>query len=188
MNTVDLHLTAEAEKLIREPMEVKYNWAGLCRLSEALLWARYGYWLPRQAPPEWYAATLALAVRAAALAAPPVCKWEITGERSGCEFCGVFRLWDEANPWVLSDKTRFRYPSRIRAETEYSARAHNWIRLHNGTVVALIRFWKTGDPVPEDWLPASQQHWKRRGYKASEHLGRVDLSLLRRLVRKEVNA
>ena len=155
-------------------LELKHNWGGLSNLTSSLIWARYGYWLERCEPPDWYDDELKLAEAVVNIVQLPDVRYEVKFDSIITnEVIGTFRCWDEANQWVEPWEVGFRFKSKDIVEKNYKQEYEKHKQLHNGVINALLCYKETGRPIEPDWVPQSRTnfHWLKKGYKPENYKG-----------------
>ena len=152
---------------------ISHNWGGLSNLTSSLIWAKYGYWSKGHEPPEWFDEELKLAEITMDIMQPPDVRYEVRFDSAIHEVTGIFRCWDEANPWVEPWEVSFRFKSEDNVEKYYKQEYDKHKQLHNGVINALLHYKETGEPVEPDWMPQSNTnfHWLKKGYKPEDYKG-----------------
>jgi len=148
--------------------EILYRW-GSSGLNDVLCCERYGYWSTTGGPPTFWSNLLTAAKKAAAIAKPADCRWELTNIEHGnfgafnnvhMNVRGTFRVWDAANDWVEPWEVGFLHRTEATARADYEKRFHEQARLHSGMIDALIHYRETGEPTRDAWVPASAWYFR----------------------------
>lgn len=148
-----------------EPARYLGSLGAMCLLTDVLCWERWGYWSECGGPPAWASETLTDAKRAAQLAEPADVRYSLEFKPVGAKVGGMFRVWDEANPWAEPWSVNFSEFSEESARRQFGADFENHKRWQEEAVRVLIHYREHGELPPDGGKPEGQRYWLQPGYK-----------------------
>lgn len=142
----------------------------MCHLTDYLCWERWGYWSECGGPPPFASDGLTNAKRAAALARPSDVRYSLEFTTEGCKRSGVFKVWDEANPWAEPWSVNFAEFTEASARANYAREFENHKRWQEDAIRVLIYYRERGE-LPEDGgKPEGQRYWLKPGFDPSKRV------------------